>query len=125
MQLRIGAREIHGVMGLDLNGRIVAGEECDALRGKIRDLLAGGQTTILLNMGEVTRIDSTGIGMLVEAAINIARQGGHLKLVKLPRLIYNVLYTHRLIQAFEIYNSEEDALAGLEKAPSNPAAARP
>jgi anti-anti-sigma factor len=125
MQLRITARQIHGVMGLDINGRIVAGEECDALRGKIKDLLASGHTAILLNMGEVTRIDSTGIGMLVEAAINIARQGGHLKLVKLPRLLYNVLYTHRLVQAFEIHNSEEDALASLEKTQSNPATARP
>lgn len=125
MQLRIGARELPGVIELDLGGRLVAGEECDAVRAKIKDLLAGNRTNIFLNMAEVTRIDSTGIGMMVEAAINIARQGGHLKLVKLPRLIYNVLHTHRLVQAFEIYNSEEDALSSLQTAPSSPATARP
>jgi anti-sigma B factor antagonist len=125
MQLRISDRDVQGVIALDLSGRIVAGEECDALRAKIKELLSNKQARLLLNMGEVTRIDSTGIGMLVEAAINTARQGGHLKLVKLPRLIYNVLYTHRLVQAFEIHTSEEEALASLEKAPSNPAAARP
>ena len=125
MQLRIGAKELPGVIELDLGGRLVAGEECDAVRAKIKDLLASGQANIFLNMAEVTRIDSTGIGMMVEAAINIARQGGHLKLVKLPRLIYNVLHTHRLVQAFEVHNSEEDALASLQTAQSNPAPAPP
>jgi len=114
MQLTITAREKQGVTVLDLSGRIVAGEECDSLRKKIQELLASNQTKILLNLAQVTRIDSTGIGMLVEAVINTARKSGHLKLANLPRLIYNVLFTHRLVQAFEIHSNEEEALAGFE-----------
>jgi anti-sigma B factor antagonist len=115
MQLTITAREKQGATVLDLSGRIIAGEECDSLRTKLQELLASNQTMILLNLAPVTRIDSTGIGMLVEAVINTARKGGHLKLISLPRLIYNVLFTHRLVQAFEIHNSEEEALASFER----------
>ena len=121
MQLTITAREKQSVTVLDLSGRIVAGEECDSLRKKIQELLASNQTKILLNLAQVTRVDSTGIGMLVEAVINTARKGAHLKLTNLPRLIYNVLFTHRLVQAFEIHSNEEEALAGFEKeAPGAP-----
>jgi anti-sigma B factor antagonist len=121
MQLTITAREKQGVTVLDLSGRIVAGEECDSLRKKIQELLASNQTKILLNLAQVTRIDSTGIGMLVEAVIDTARKSAHLKLTNLPRLIYNVLFTHRLVQAFEIHSNEEEALAGFEKeAPGAP-----
>lgn len=115
MQLNIKPREKQDAVVLDLSGRIVAGEECDGLRNKIKDLLASNQTKIVLNLAEVVCIDSTGIGMLVEAVINTVKQGGHLKLINVPRLIHNVLHTHRLLQAFEIHSNEEEALASLEK----------
>ena len=122
MPLSITATEKQGVAVLDLSGRIVAGEECDALRSKIRDLLASDKKKILLGMGGVTRIDSTGIGMLVESVIYTAKQGGELKLKSLPRLIGNILATHRLLQAFDIYTSEEEALASFKKPAKEPAA---
>lgn len=122
MQLSITATEKQGVIVLDLSGRIVAGDECDALRSKTRDLLATDKKKILLSMGGVTRIDSTGIGMLVESVIYTAKQSGELKLVNLPRLIGNILATHRLLQAFDIYTSEEEALASFGKQTKEPAA---
>jgi anti-sigma B factor antagonist len=115
MQLSINTRERQGVTVLDLSGRIVAGEECESLRKTIKDLLAANQKKILLNMGDVSRIDSSGIGGLVESVIFAAKQGGQLKLVNLPRLIHNVLSTHRLLQAFDICPNEEEALASFEK----------
>ena len=122
MQLTITAREKQGATTLDLMGRIVAGEECDALRGKIRDLLASDKKKILLGMAGVTRIDSTGIGMLVESVIYTAKEGGELKLASLPRLIGNILATHRLLSAFDIYTSEEEALESFKKQAKGPAA---
>ena len=116
MPLNINARARGNVTVLDLNGRIVAGEECDSFRKTVKDLLAANQKKILLNMGDVGRVDSTGIGGLVESAILIAKQGGQLKLVNLPRLIHNVLSTHRLLQAFDIYANEDEALASFEHA---------
>jgi anti-sigma B factor antagonist len=115
MQLSINTRENQGVTVLDLNGRIVAGEECESLRRTIRELLTANQKKILLNMGDVSRVDSTGIGGLVESVILTAKQGGQLKLVNLPRLIHNVLSTHRLLQAFDVCPNEEEALASFEK----------
>jgi anti-sigma B factor antagonist len=115
MPLNINARERGNVTVLDLGGRIVAGEESDSFRKTIKDLLAANQKKILLNLGEVGRIDSTGIGGLVESVILAAKQGGQLKLVNLPRLIHNVLSTHRLLQAFDIYTNEEEGLASFEK----------
>ena len=122
MPLSIDAAEKQGVAVLDLSGRIVAGEECDALRGQIRDLLVSGRKKILLKMGGITRMDSTGIGMLVESVIYTTKQGGELKLVNLPRLIGNILATHRLLQAFDIFNSEEEALGSFKKQTKEPAA---
>ena len=121
MQLTVNAREKPGVIILDLGGRLVAGEECDALRTRIKDLLATQHTRIILNLQNVSRIDSTAIGMLVEAVINTVKQGGQIKLVSLPRLVHNVLFTHRLLQAFEVHATEEEALAGFKL--SNPSAA--
>jgi len=115
MPLNIVAREPQGITVLDLSGRIVAGEECDSLRSKIKELLASSNPRVLLNFSDVSRVDSTGIGMLVETVILAAKGGGELKLENLPRLIYNTLYTHRLLPVFEIFENEEQALASFGK----------
>ncbi len=115
MQLTINPREHQGVAVLGLRGRIEAGDECDALRNTLKDLLAGNRLRIVLNMGEVTRIDSTGVGMLVEAVINTTKKGGELKLASLPKLVRGVLMVHKLLQAFEVYDNEEQALASFSQ----------
>ncbi len=122
MLLTIHPREVQDVVVLELSGKIVAGQEADGVRSQIRDLLVTDHKKIFLNMREVTRVDSTGIGMLVESAIYTAKQGGHLKLVNVPRLVQSILLTHRLLQAFEIYPSEEEALASFVKKTAEPVA---
>jgi anti-sigma B factor antagonist len=115
MQLTIDAREVQGIRVLSLSGKIVAGPECDSVRGLIKEFLANHWNNILLDLANVTRIDSTGIGMLVESVIITTKEGGQLKLVNLPRLIHNILSTHRLLQAFDIYSTEKEALASFSK----------
>jgi anti-sigma B factor antagonist len=113
MNLNIGSHEREGVIVLELSGRVVSGEECESFRRQVKELLASRQLSILLNLGEVTRIDSTGIGALVESVILSAKEGGRLKLFKVPRLIRNILSTHRLLQAFDIFETEDEALASF------------
>ena len=116
MQLTINAKESQGVVILELNGRVQLGEETNSVRNMIHDLVDQGHNQISLNLGQVSRIDSTGIGMLVEAVIYTVKHGGHLTLCKVPRLVHNILATHRLLQAFDIHASEEEAIAATAKA---------
>lgn len=113
MDLNINSREKQGIVILELSGRVVSGEECESFRQKVKELLASRQMSILLTLGDVTRIDSTGIGALVESVILSAKEGGRLKLFKVPRLIRNILSTHRLLQAFDIYETEDEAVASF------------
>lgn len=111
MNLTIEQREQQGVVILDLKGKLVLGEECNALRQKVSELLGAGTQKILLNMDEVTGADSSGIGILVEAVVLSAKQGSALKLSKLGRVLRNTLIVHRLMPAFEVFDNEEEALA--------------
>jgi len=120
MQLTIHARELQDVVILELGGRLVAGEEADSVRRMIHDLVDHDHKRVSLNLEQISRIDSTGIGMLVEGVVYTARQGGRLTLYRVPRLVRNILATHRLLPAFEIYPTEAEAIAGFEQ-PSPPA----
>lgn len=117
MQLTIVTKEKQGAVVITLNGRFVSGEEVETVRTKIKDLVANKQTRIVLDLADVSRVDSTGIGASVEAVILTARAGGQLKLSRVPRLIRNILSTHRLLQAFEVYENEEAALASFDAPP--------
>jgi anti-sigma B factor antagonist len=110
VDLKFSTRERPGVTIVDFKGRITIGEESVLLRETIRKLLAEKRVFLLLNLAEVTRVDSAGIGTLVEGAILSAQAGGRLKLLKIPRLLHNSLVIHRLLQAFEVFTDEEAAL---------------
>jgi anti-sigma B factor antagonist len=111
MNLTIETREAQGVTVLDLKGKLVLGEECNVLRQQIADLLAAGKKKILLNMAELTHADSSGIGILVESVVLSAKQDAAFKLTNLGRVLRNTLAVHRLLPAFEVFESEEEALA--------------
>ena len=80
MALTIASREVDGVTVLDLNGRITLGEGSVQIRDAIRDLIGKGQKRILLDLGEVNYIDSSGLGELVSAYTTVKNQGAALKL---------------------------------------------
>lgn len=117
MDLSVSMRESQDVVILDFKGKLVLGEECDLLREHVQKLLAGHRKKILLNLGEVIRVDSGGIGTLVEVVVLAAKATGRLKLVHVPRLLHNSLVIHRLLQAFEIYGSEEEAFSSFQQEP--------
>ena len=116
MKLTINSREERGVVILGLSGRLVMGEEVKLLREQIRSLLAEHKTMILLNMTDVAYVDSSGIGTLVEGVVLTTTEGGRLKLANLQRMVYSALALHKLLPAFQVFNSEEEALASFETA---------
>lgn len=113
MNLTINSREVQGVSVLDLSGKLVLGEECNTLRQQIADLHAAGSKKILANMKEVTHVDSSGVGILVEAVVLSAKQGVAFKLMNLSRVLRNTLAVHRLLPAFEVFDNEEEAVASF------------
>ena len=99
-------RQVGGVTIADISGRIVIGEESAALRDLVRDLLSKGHRKILLNLGDVSYVDSTGLGSLVSAFTSVRKQGGQLKLFNLTNKVQGVLQITKLYTVFDILNDE-------------------
>jgi anti-sigma B factor antagonist len=114
MQLEINERQIGDVVILDLSGRITIGEGSVQLRDVVSNLLTAGRNRIILNLGAVTYVDSSGIGELVSRYTTTKNQGGQLKLLQLPKKIKDLLMITKLLTVFEIYEDEETALASFK-----------
>jgi anti-sigma B factor antagonist len=112
--LSIASREVDGVTVLELSGRITLGEGSVQLRDAIRDLIAKGQRRILLDLGEVNYIDSSGLGELVSAYTTVKNQGAALKLLKLTKKVHDLLQLTKLYTVFDIYDDEASAIASFK-----------
>src|SRR5246500_4799374 len=95
---------------VDLSGRISLGEGSALLRKTIRDLLEGGQTRILLNLGDVNYIDSSGIGELVSGFTAVRSRNGELKLLNLTKKVHDLLQITKLFTVFDVYSDEATAV---------------
>ncbi len=114
MALAIASREVDGVNVLDLSGRITLGEGSVVLRDAIRDLIGKGQKSILLDLGDVNYIDSSGLGELVSAYTTSKKQGAALKLLKLTKKVHDLLQLTKLYTVFDIYDDEASAIASYK-----------
>jgi anti-sigma B factor antagonist len=112
--LAIASREVDGVTVVELSGRITLGEGSVQLRDTIRDLIAKGQKHILLDLGEVNYIDSSGLGELVSAYTTARNQGAALKLLKLTKKVHDLLQLTKLYTVFDIYDDEASAIASFK-----------
>jgi anti-sigma B factor antagonist len=108
-------RQVDGVAIVDMSGRITLGEGSVVLRDTIRDLIGKGQKKILLNLGDVTYIDSSGIGELVSAFTAVRREGGELKLLKLTKKVHDLLQITKLYTVFDIKDDEATAIKAFGK----------
>jgi anti-sigma B factor antagonist len=102
-------------MVVDVSGRITLGEGCAQLRELIRDQLTKGNKQVLLNLADVTYIDSSGIGELVSAYTTVSKQGGQLKLLNLTKKVHDLLQITKLYTVFDIHNDEAKAIGSFEK----------
>jgi anti-sigma B factor antagonist len=115
MPLKITNREVDGVTVLALDGRIVLGEETSALREKVKSLLGEGKKDIVLNLNNVTLIDSSGLGALVAAYSSAKSGGASLRLSNLGSRVDELLQITKLYTVFEVSETEADALRALAK----------
>jgi anti-sigma B factor antagonist len=115
VSMKSSNRQVDGITIVDMSGRITLGEGSVVLRDSIRDLIGKGQKKILLNLGDVTYIDSSGIGELVSAFTAVRREGGELKLLKLTKKVHDLLQITKLYTVFDIKDDEATAIQAFSK----------
>jgi anti-sigma B factor antagonist len=114
VSMKTSTRQVDGVTIVDLSGRITLGEGSVLLRDMVRDLVTKGQRKILLNLGDVTYIDSSGIGELVSAFTTVRNQGGELKLLNLTKKVHDLLQITKLYTVFDVKDDETSAVAAFK-----------
>ncbi len=110
MNLKTSNRQVDGITIVDCSGRITLGEGSVVLRDSVKDLLTKGQKKILLNLGDVNYIDSSGIGELVSAYTTVKNQGGELKLLNLTKKVHDLLQITKLYTVFDVRDDETTAV---------------
>ncbi len=118
MAIYIVEKALGDVTLLDIRGRVTLGSETEALRSKVRDLLVAGRRWLLLDLEEVSYIDSVGLSTLVASFTSARKQGGDVKLLHLPRGVHQLLQITRLSTVFEIYDDLAQALRSFHEASS-------
>jgi anti-sigma B factor antagonist len=110
MSLKISVRPVEDVAVVDLSGRVTLGEAAGSLRDTIKDLVGKGSKDILLNLTDVTYIDSSGLGELVGAFATVSNRQGHLKLLGLQPRVHDLVHITKLYTVFDIFESEAAAV---------------
>ena len=111
--MKASTRQVNDITIVDLSGQIKLGEGSSVLRDTVKDLLGKGRKNILLNLGDINYIDSSGIGELVSAYTSVRNQGGELKLLKLTKKVHDVLQITKLYTVFHVLDDEAVAIAAF------------
>jgi len=110
MTLRATHRDAGPVTVVDFSGRITLGDGSALLRKTLRDLLEEKRTRIVLNLGDVDYIDSSGIGELVSGYTSVKNRGGELKLLNLTKKVHDLLQITKLYTVFDVHSDEQAAV---------------
>jgi anti-sigma B factor antagonist len=110
VSMKVSSRQVNGVTIVDCSGRITLGEGSIVLKDQVRELLSKGQKKILLNLADVSYIDSSGIGELVSAFTTVRNQGGDLKLLNLTKKVHDLLQITKLYTVFDVKDDEANAV---------------
>jgi anti-sigma B factor antagonist len=110
VSVKISTRQVGDVTVVDAAGRITLGDGASTFRDAIKDLLAGGQKKLLLNLAEVSYIDSSGIGELVSGFTTVTNQGGQVKLLNLTKRVQDLLQITKLYTVFDVFEDEATAV---------------
>ena len=114
MTMKSSSRQVDGVTIVDLSGSITLDEGSAMLRKTVKELAKQGSSKIVLNLGGVTSMDSTGLGELVSAYTSVRNSGGELKLLNLTREVHDLLRITKLCTVFDIEDDESSAIAAFQ-----------
>lgn len=114
MSIKLTTRQVGDVTVLDAAGRITLGEGSSAFRDTIKDLTSKGHKKILVNLGEISYIDSSGIGEMVSGFTTVTNAGGQLKLLNLTKRVQDLLQITKLFTVFEVFDDEGAALESFK-----------
>ena len=114
MPVKMTIREVADVSVVDLDGRIVLGEESNALREKLKSLIAAGKKKIVLNMADVKYIDSTGLGTLVAAHVSAKKQDASVRLCHLGQKFHEIMQMTKLLTVFDTFETEAAAVSSFQ-----------
>ncbi len=115
MTFRTSARQSGDVAILDISGRIVLGDGSKEVRNKIAELVNAGHKKILLNLAEVSYVDSSGLGELVSSYSNVTKAGGKIKLLNIQPKVADLLKITKLHSLFESFTAESQAVASFHE----------
>jgi anti-sigma B factor antagonist len=113
MSVKLNTRQSGGVDIVDTSGKLTLGEGTSSLRTTIRELVAGGSRKIVLNLADVTYIDSSGLGELIGAHTSVINAGGEMKLLNLAKRVHDLLKLTKLYTVFEVFEDEAAAIASF------------
>ncbi len=108
--MKITKREKNGVTILEVEGKVTIGKGDVVLREAVLQAIGEGPAKLLINLGEVSTIDSSGVGELVSAYTTVTNRGGKLKLVNMPPKVSDILQITQLITVFEVFETEDEAV---------------
>lgn len=109
-KLIIRERQIENISLLDLEGKIMLGEGTQELRNTIRTHIEKNRKNILLNLENVSTIDSSGLGELVAAYTSVTKSGGQIKLLNLSKRVHELMFITKLLTVFDVYGNEAEAI---------------
>jgi anti-sigma B factor antagonist len=112
--LRIAERSVGDITILDLSGKLVLDQGDALFRDRVMDLLERQRKQIIINLQEVTYIDSAGVGMMVAKMLSVRRASGDMKLLHLTARSNRVMTITRLLTVFEAYDDEEEAIRSFK-----------
>lgn len=110
MACKVSMRQSGDVAIVDVSGRITLGDGSGILRDTVKSLIDKGQKNILLNLGDVSYIDSAGLGELVGSYATVTNQGGQIKLLNAQSKVRDVLQVTKLYTVFEVFTNETEAV---------------
>ena len=113
MSLKLNTREVNDILIIDLSGKLTMGESVAAIRDEIHDEVTQGVRKVLLNLADVSYIDSAGLGELTASYTSVRNRGGELKLLNLTKRVRDLMQITKLYTVFDVYDDEKKAIASF------------